>query len=84
MDRWNSRIPIGFIGDEIVPEFRGREMSRHDNRTPRKQRCQKARQQSVHVEKRHNQQSPVFKRQFVRTFDVLYITQYDPGTINQR
>ena len=35
------------------------------------------------MEKRHDQQSPVFGRQSVRTFDVLCIPQYDIGKINQ-
>ena len=76
---WNSRIPVGFIGDEMVPEFGGTEPRRYYNRSTREQRCQKARQQSVYMEKRHDQQSPVFKRQSVRTFDVLCIAQYHSG-----
>ena len=73
MDCRNSGIPVRIVGDEIVPESRGRKARRHYNGSTGEKRCQETCQQSMDMEERHNQQSPVLKRQFIRSLDVFCI-----------
>ena len=71
MDRRNCGIPIRLVGDEVVPEFGGREAHGHYHRTFGEKGGQEAGEESMHVEKRHDQECPILRRQFIGELNVF-------------
>ena len=54
MDCGYRSIPIGLMGNEIVPKLGCGELQGYNDRASREQRGKKAREKSVYVEKRHH------------------------------
>ena len=55
MDGGHRGVPVGLVGDKVVPEIRRRESLRHNDRSTSVERCQECGQQSVDMEERHHQ-----------------------------
>jgi hypothetical protein len=64
-------VPIGLVSDKVSPEFRSRKSGGHDQATTASQGSEKARQETVDVEKRHNKKRAIHPRKIVRCFDIL-------------
>lgn len=71
MNAWHRSVPVCMIGNKMFPEFRRREPQRYDARATREKRGQKARKQSMYMEKGHHQQSTISWRQQIRILDVF-------------
>ena len=64
-------VPVGLVSDKVSPEFRSRKSGRHDQASSTPQRSEKARQETVDVEKRHDKKRAIHWRKIVRCFDIL-------------
>lgn len=80
VDGGDRRVPIGLVGDEVVPEFRGRELGRDNDRPAGVEGRQEACEEAVDVEERHDEHGAVRGRQIICGLDVLH----GPGEVSVR
>lgn len=71
MDGRHRGVPVGLVGDEVLPEGSGAELGRDDDRTPGKKRGEEPGEKTVNVEKRHDEHGSVSGGQLICCLDVL-------------
>ena len=70
MNGGHGRVPIGFVGDEVIPKLRGREFDWYNDRTTRKQGRKETCEESVYVKQRHHQECSILRGELVGELDV--------------